>query len=274
MTKGHLPVKGKAINTVANLPGNKPWSIPQGLRDGCATSIGLVVQLRRENEGNFPADRQGQQVKAPGDTIRDIQLSELVTSTNVRLGKTFRQWVFTRGMLFMAPVKWWGEQSERAHLHEGVDFRFYQNAEGQVCSLYPETSVPAIFHGSIVAIIPDYIGKSIIVEHPRCGDGDSPTLLSIYGHVTPLPVLSVGRPVEGGEVIATIVSFEPSKKGAQPHLHLSLVSVAGNVDYDSLDWPTIVTSDSLSFLDPLAMAGPYRVVDHTDLGLVVPENLP
>jgi murein DD-endopeptidase MepM/ murein hydrolase activator NlpD len=128
----------------------------------------------------------------------------------------FNRWRFRPVMAFGERTEWWGQRGRRRTVHEGLDF--VEGFSRDEVRLIPE-GVPAraIASGEVVAVLDDFMGKTIVVRHP------SPTL-------------------SGGEVFHTILSHiqtegsPPSfiKKGGmlgrvgrragvriRPHLHIT-----------------------------------------------------
>jgi hypothetical protein len=161
----------------------------------------------------------------------------------------FREWVFHPDMLFQATEKWWGDRTKRSTPHEGLDFCLYRNGQNHVASLNVGTKIPAMYGGTVMKIIDDFLGKSVIVERERsAGDG---AFLTIYGHTAPVEGLRLGRSIGEGEVIATIAIPKDPRIGVVPHLHLSLALVSETVRYEDLDWKKMSNLVALTMLDPL-----------------------
>ena len=84
----------------------------------------------------------------------------------------FSHWLFHPGMFFLDENKWWGDGGRRRVPHEGVDLCFYRTAGAENRRLAPRTRIPAMADGRVLAIIDDFLGKSIILHHPRLGNGN------------------------------------------------------------------------------------------------------
>ena len=117
-----------------------------------------------------------------------------------------------------------------------------------------------MYGGKIMAVVSDFIGKSVIVEHKDC-DSESPGFCSIYAHTRPAADLQIGNIVKKGEVLATIAGSDRSKSGIRPHLHLSLALTNKYISYERFDWQTVGSRDMLTLRDPLAVFDrPYQVL--------------
>lgn len=169
-------------------------------------------------------------------------------------------WAFLPGMLFMAPIKWWGDRGRRTLPHEGVDFRFYADPSGNILAIGEGSRIPAMFGGVVARIMDDFLGKSVVVAHGSPGKEKGP-LLTIYGHTIPATGLSVGDRVEAGQVIATVVPVRCARTTVRPHLHVSAGTLSRPGPLDSLDWGNV--NEALDLMDPLALIGDsYRLIEH------------
>ncbi len=170
----------------------------------------------------------------------------------------FAGWVFLPGMLFNGGDKWWGDKSKRVAPHEGLDFSLYEDRQGRLLRLGAGTRVPAMYDGSVVGIVDDFLGKTIVMEH-RFPQEPALTLVTAYGHTVPAHGVRSGRAFRAGEVMATIASRGAEQKGIDPHLHVSLGCPSGAVAPGSLNWQNMRLG--LVMLDPLDVVdgGPCRV---------------
>ncbi len=172
----------------------------------------------------------------------------------------FERWVFHPGMLFHSPDKWWGNRQKRSTPHEGLDLCLYKAAGGRIHCLNAKTRIPVLHDGVIVALVNDFLGKSVIVEHPY-HDGAGRGFCSIYGHTDPPDDLQIGKSVKRGTILGTLADSSRSKSGIQPHLHISLGLTDKFISYARFDWETIGSWDKLTLLDPLNMLdGSYQVL--------------
>jgi hypothetical protein len=188
------------------------------------------------------------------------RFTEFLIRKNDLAENGFDRWVFHPGMLFHSPDKWWGDRGRRLTPHEGLDLCCYRVPGGRMHCLDDKTRIPVLYDGVIVAIVNDFLGKSVIVEHPHDGRG-SPGLCSIYGHTNPPHDLQIGNSVEKGEILATLADTSRSKSGIQPHLHISLGLTEKCISYEQFDWETIGSWRMLTLADPLSVLDwPYQVL--------------
>lgn len=194
----------------------------------------------------------------PGQT----RFTEFIIRENDLAKSGFDQWVFQPGMLFNSPDKWWGDRGKRDTPHEGLDLCLYRVTSGRIFCIDENTRIPVMYDGVIVAIVNDFLGKSVIVEH-ELSDSGSPRFCSIYGHTKPPVDLQIGKSVKKGDILATLANSSRSKSGIRPHLHISLGWTAKFISYDRFDWETIGTWDMLTLLDPLdVLDRPYQVLEN------------
>jgi murein DD-endopeptidase MepM/ murein hydrolase activator NlpD len=183
-------------------------------------------------------------------SLKGTRFCEILVRENALDKRGFKQWVFCAGMLFEAWDKWWGDRGKRGSPHEGVDFCFYRDRQGRLRRLSQVTRIPVMYDGVVAGIIPDFLGKSVIVRHP-CHRGRGGELVSIYAHTKPNDDIDVGTAVTEGQLIATLAHAERTTAGTGPHLHLSLGWTIKGYSWKSFDWKTIETSNTLHLVDPL-----------------------
>ncbi len=168
----------------------------------------------------------------------------------VRLNRLDRQgfkgWVLQPGMEFATRNTWWDDSGKRSMPHEGLDFCCFADRSGRLVNLNEKTLVPAMYDGTVVKMIKDFLGVSILVEHGFKDRGK--TLYSIYAHTVPLETLEGVNRVQAGEPIATICPT--GKKMISPHLHLSVVWVNEAAAAD-LEWGNINDADRVTLCNPL-----------------------
>lgn len=163
----------------------------------------------------------------------------------------FEKWVFRPGMLYGASEEWWGAKKQRVTPHEGLDLCLYAHREGRILPLGEKCKVPVAYDGTVVAMLDDYIGTTIIVTH-HFGHSDKRSFCTIYGHIVPSPGLSVGDAVNEGEVIARTAPVRDRASGVLPHLHLTVGWASGQVPPCDLTWKDIGDPGVFTLLDPLA----------------------
>jgi murein DD-endopeptidase MepM/ murein hydrolase activator NlpD len=183
-------------------------------------------------------------------SLNNTRFTEILVQKNALDKGSFKRWVFCSGMLFNSTDKWWGDQGNRDKSHEGLDLCFYNNQEDTIFRLGENAKIPVVYDGMLVAIIDDFLGKSLIFEH-MFSERDNYRLCTIYGHTIPEDNLYVGKIVKKGDVIATLASSSTFKTDIFPHLHLSLGWSSKAISYDRLDWKNIGSPNNLTLLDPL-----------------------
>jgi murein DD-endopeptidase MepM/ murein hydrolase activator NlpD len=183
-------------------------------------------------------------------SLRNTRFTEILIRRNDLDQGGFNGWVFCPGMLFNSTDKWWGNQGKRDKPHEGLDLCLYKDREDTILRLGEKAKIPVIYDGTVVAIVDDFLGKSVIIEH-LFSDYDNNRLCTIYGHTIPEDTLYVGKIVKQGDVIATLADLSTSKTGIFPHLHISVGWTSKEISYDSLDWENIGDPNTVTLLDPL-----------------------
>jgi len=173
-----------------------------------------------------------------------------------------KSWIFHLGMLFRSRSKWWEDEGSRKTAHEGLDLLLYADHEGRIARLDENTRVPVMLDGLVVGIIPDFLGKTVIVEH-FCTDRNRGRFCTLYAHVCPNNDIRMGTKLRQGDVVAAVAGPGGRPFPMAPHLHLSAGWVSGGVSYDRLNWESIGDSDALSLLDPLQLLDwQYRILEH------------
>ena len=179
------------------------------------------------------------------------------------------RWLFCPGMVHGSIQKWWGDRGLRTAPHEGVDFCLFTDKGGAVHHLTGKSRIPALYTGAVVSIVPDFLGKTVIME---VAGGEKKVLL-LYGHLTPDKTVSVGSEVLSGEALGLVSPPQPATTGLLPHVHVTVAEVHGQVDYGCLDWSSIGAMKSLVFLDPLEFIdGPWSLTDLSLLDRLVDRN--
>jgi murein DD-endopeptidase MepM/ murein hydrolase activator NlpD len=155
-------------------------------------------------------------------------------------------------MLFGTELKWWGDRGKRNSRHEGLDLLLYRNNDGQVLRLDDKTMVPAIYDGTVVSVIDDFLGRSIFMEHHSHGNR---TFFTAFGHTRPLKGIKAGSKVKEGDIIATIAEISDPKIKITSHLHITAGWASGDLQCEMLNWETIVSSKVIKMVDPLDIIG-------------------
>ena len=190
----------------------------------------------------------------------ESRFTEYMVRENGLDRRGFRAWVFLRSMLFGAEGKWWGDRGKRTSPHEGLDVCLFSDARRSLFRLKEGTRIPAMCDGTVVAIIDDFLGVSIVLEHRLPDHGGR--FLMIYGHMVVREGLRAGSGVRETEVIGTLVDPGTSRGDIYPHLHVSLARPSAGMSYDRLTWRDLNDPGLFTMIDPLAViGGSYRVIE-------------
>jgi hypothetical protein len=126
-------------------------------------------------------------------------------------------WVFRPGMLFGDPLEWWGEGNRRRTLHEGIDFVEGRHAVDGKRGVPEGTLVRAIAEGEVVAIVDDFIGKTVITRHSSIRQGNGDLFHTVLSHIQP-EITGLGS-IAKGQILGKV--GRPSSARISPHLHLT-----------------------------------------------------
>ena len=172
------------------------------------------------------------------------------------LGGSFGRWLFLPGMLFNGSDRWWGGKGTRNVPHEGLDFCLYEDGRGRILHLGAGSSVPAMYDGTVVGIVDDLLGKTIVMEH-RFPQVPAFRLITVYSHTKPARGVRPGEAFKAGDSVAAIASPGATGKAVDPHLHVSLGWPSGAVDLRRLNWQNM--TEGLVMFDPIeAVDGPFK----------------
>ena len=160
----------------------------------------------------------------------------------------FKRWVFSPGMLFQAPDKWWDDYGRRDFPHEGLDFCLYRDAAENLRRLNESTRIPVMHDGRVRALFNDYLGQAVVIEHEITAALPGKAI-SIYAHTKPRDGILPGVEVREGAIIASIAGTGRSKTNILPHLHLSFGRPSSDMVYEPFVWnqmrdPGLVTLDN------------------------------
>ena len=153
-------------------------------------------------------------------------------------------------MLYNATDIWWGHLGKRYRPHEGLDFCMFLDGCNRVVHLDGKTLIPAMYDGFIIRIIPDFLGRSIVLQH-GFEKGCKARFCTIYSHIRPQPHVSPGMRIMEGSVIARVEDSFHSKTDITPHLHISLGWIPRTTPKERLEWPDIGSPEVMNLLNPL-----------------------
>ncbi|MDZ7760557.1 MAG: hypothetical protein U5L00_09910 [Desulfovermiculus sp.] len=158
--------------------------------------------------------------------------------------------VFHPGMLFDSVRKWWSPHGQRPSPHEGLDLCLLQ-VPGRIPKPLPANSpVLAGAPGRVAAVIPDFLGQSVIISHGLDQRG-SKEWISLLAHIDPHPDIEEGLLLESSQEIGRTRTFA-KPWGMLCHLHLSLGLLQTPKNYD-LTWPELTKRNRVHFIDPLPL---------------------
>ena len=185
----------------------------------------------------------------------NLHFTPLFLTANSISPESFDRWLMHDGMLFNSRKKWWSSRRDRLTPHEGIDFVCYRDADGNIIRLTAGMAVPAFLEGTVAAIIPDYLGKTVLVIHPEITRGRM-VFFTIFAHTVPDPRLRPGTAIDRENIVAFI--SDTGEKALNPHLHIS----TGWMDPDIIEklrtWNDLIGWDSVEMTDPLQIAGEWE----------------
>lgn len=129
----------------------------------------------------------------------------------------FKSWIFRPGMLFGDPMEWWGECNRRRTVHEGIDFAEGQHIAEGIKAVLEGTPVRSIAEGEMVAIVDDFIGKTVITRHSAIRQANGDLFHTFLSHIQP-EIAGLG-PIVRGQILGRI--GKPESARISPHLHLT-----------------------------------------------------
>ena len=189
------------------------------------------------------------------------RFTSMLIETNALDQSGFECWLFCRGMLFNSGEKWWGDFGRRVDPHEGLDLCLYRDRAGKTRRVGMDTRIPVMQDGEVKAVIRDYLGHALIIEH-ECPGSDTGRLTSFYAHTVPRPSIVAGTVLKAGDIIATLADTGNSKSKILPHLHLSFGLPSKSFSYEEFTWDRFRDPSMMVLLDPLPVLDwPYQALD-------------
>jgi hypothetical protein len=193
------------------------------------------------------------------DFFNQADFTRLILTLNHWNENTISKGVFSPGMMFGAMDKWWGDLGKRSIPHEGLDVGLCKDGAGQFNILSAATKIPAIYDGSIVKIMDDFLGKTLIMAHTSL-QRNGRFLLTIFGHAAPDNNIRLHTAVKRGQRICGISRPAKSTK-VLPHLHITMGWASFRINFEHLDWNTMPRNDLLHLLDPAPILNwPFEVL--------------
>ena len=152
--------------------------------------------------------------RLPASVIADFR--EWLTLLTAESG--FESWIFRPGMLFGDHIEWWGDRNQRRTEHEGLDFAEGVRPGAALCRIPEGTPVRVMADGKVVAVLDDFLNKTVVVRHPNVTNGNGDVFYAFYSHIHPESGLP-GCPVVKGQLLGRIAKSKTS--GTPAHLHLT-----------------------------------------------------
>jgi murein DD-endopeptidase MepM/ murein hydrolase activator NlpD len=164
----------------------------------------------------------------------------------------FEGWVFLPGMGFDEKEKWWGHMGTRQTRHEGIDLCLYRDCEGRMVRVNPGSRVPAMYDGIVVAVIPDFLGHTVVLEH--CFGACAPdTFYTLYAHTVVGTDLAAGSHVDQGHVVGRVADPKSSGASISAHLHISAGFPEKGLPPQNLNWTDISHRRQIALFDPTVL---------------------
>jgi hypothetical protein len=160
----------------------------------------------------------------------------------------FDSWELLPGMAFGEHAAWWRDGVPRDGPHEGLDLRSYSTSGGRSVPLEPGALVPVLWAGTVAAVAPDFLGRSVFVAHDG-RDEAGRRLHSVYGHLDPRPGLEPGCTLCEGEELGAVADPAARNSSVPSHLHLTVAWIADAPGM--LDWRVLHDPARAVLIDPL-----------------------
>ena len=197
-------------------------------------------------------------------SLKKSRFTEMLIEENALDQGGFEGWIFCQGMLFNSPDKWWGDYGRRDYPHEGIDLCLYRDLSRRICRIDQKIRIPVMHDGVVRAIIKDYLGKAVMIEH-KSSQSDTGRFISLYAHTNPCPDIKVGMILNEGDIIANLADTSKSNSHIMPHLHLSFGLPSKSFSHDSFVWNAMRTPEIMILIDPLSVLDwPYQALDAAD----------
>lgn len=157
-------------------------------------------------------------------------------------------WLFYPGMLFASYAKWWADFRIRLTCHEGLDICWVKSRDEEydkISGLGCDTRVPALADGVVINICPDFLGRSVVLEHEYLSSSAYRTV-SVYSH--PRAPARYNRWRQGcpRQHHCHSCRYNREKSQIPCHLHLSIMEIDKEIPLHDLDWNTFIHAGSTS----------------------------
>ena len=162
----------------------------------------------------------------------------------------FDRFIFYPGMLFNTLENWWGGKGLRRSSHEGLDICFFTDHHLNQYCLDETIRIPAMFSGTIVCVIDDYLGKTVVMRHDDNNDCKR-AFCTFYAHIKPDLHVKAGDVLGQGEPLGAIADVRSIPTPLLSHLHLSAAWEDMLPRDSGLSWKILNQLDRSAFIDPL-----------------------
>lgn len=182
----------------------------------------------------------------------------------------FQYWLFRPGMLAGDAAEWWGDRCLRRSVHEGLDFAAGIREGVGVCAISEGLEVCSIADGEVVAVMDDFIGKTVAVRHASVAHADGAVLYTLFSHLQPA-TRGLG-PVSRGDSLgkvgrrAAALTAALTAARAPAHLHLTCAWIPGDFSARELSMDSIHPGNArtrLINLNSLVARSPLCRIDAT-----------
>jgi murein DD-endopeptidase MepM/ murein hydrolase activator NlpD len=147
----------------------------------------------------------------------------------------FDRWVFRPGMLFGDRIEWWGDRNRRRTEHEGLDFVEGLQQDRTARSIPESTAICAMADGDVVAVLDDFLGKTVVMRHPAITHGSGDIFYTFLSHIR--PVSDKLGPASKGSPIGRVGKSANARVPAHFHLTAAWIPQAihpGTITLDHL----------------------------------------
>lgn len=129
----------------------------------------------------------------------------------------FEYWIFHSGMLFGDCIEWWGEHSRRRTEHEGCDFAKGWKPGAGISHIPEGVPVRAIAEGEVIAMLDDFLGKTVVVRHPAITRSNGDVFHTLLSHIQPL--IKESGTAAKGQILGKVSKSTNARVPA--HLHMT-----------------------------------------------------
>jgi hypothetical protein len=137
----------------------------------------------------------------------------------------FTHWILRCGMFFGDRIEWWGDRARRRTEHEGLDFAEGAHACAKIRSIPEGTPARALADGEVVAILNDFLGKTIVMRHSGITNETGSVFYTLLSHIRPTARLQDS--VVSGQLIGQVC--KSTNVNVPAHLHLSAAWIPGTI---------------------------------------------